>query len=396
MTIIFKLLRITLNIVYLPFKVLRTMEKITFISKQSDTPSSDFLLIQNAINDLQKAGTEIETVMLCKKMGKGITGKISYSFNFLSQMRHISQSKIIVIDRYCAAASLLKHKKSLEIVQIWHALGAIKKFGYSTIGKKEGWSENVTKGMKIHCNYTKAFVSSEYYVGVFSEAYNVKKEIIEINPLPVVDLFRDKENIENERKKIFSLYPNLQNNTKSNIVYAPTYRKDNTDFSPIFGLITNIDTKKYNLIIKVHPSMKFSEQIILDNLPQSEMKDKIGESIIVSKHFSTQSMLMVADCVVSDYSAIAFEAAILDLPMSFYVYDYMEYTENRDFYVDYMKEMPGYIFENPLDINKSIENSNCEKYNSMRKVFLEKHVSLTEEKQSVKIAKRLIDIMGRE
>ena len=139
-----------LNIVYIPFKLFKTQNKVTYISRQSDTPSLDFNLL---ISQIKKRDKEAKQVVLTKKIGKGVFGKITYALHMFVQLYHLATSKVIVIDSYVIAVSVLKHKKSLRIIQIWHALGAIKKFGYQVIGKKEGSSDVVARGMKMHKNY---------------------------------------------------------------------------------------------------------------------------------------------------------------------------------------------------------------------------------------------------
>lgn len=66
-------------------------------------------------------------------------------------------------------------------------------------------------------------------------------------------------------------------------------------------------------------------------------------------------MLFAADYVICDYSAVIFEAAILKKPLFFYTFDYDTYGAARDFYIDYMKEMPGVISDDPSCIADSIK-----------------------------------------
>ncbi len=52
-------------------------------------------------------------------------------------------------------------------------------------------------------------------------------------------------------------------------------------------------------------------------------------------------MLYISDVVISDYSCIIYEAAILDKPLYFYTYDYEDYMSSREIYMDYKAEIPG-------------------------------------------------------
>ncbi len=97
------------------------------------------------------------------------------------------------------------------------------------------------------------------------------------------------------------------------------------------------------------------------------------DNIIVDKVFTTTEIMTIADYIITDYSAIVFEAAILSKPLFFYCYDYDNYYKKRNFYIDYMKEMPGVISNKASEIIKAIENNNydLDKVNSFSKKYVE-------------------------
>ena len=89
--------------------------------------------------------------------------------------------------------------------------------------------------------------------------------------------------------------------------------------------------------------------------------------------FSTLEMIFAADYVICDYSAIVFEAALAGKPLFFYAFDYKEYGADRDFYIDYLAEMPGIISPDASEIAKAVSGDDFD----LRKVrlFAEKYVS---------------------
>ena len=64
--------------------------------------------------------------------------------------------------------------------------------------------------------------------------------------------------------------------------------------------------------------------------------------------------------MITDYSAVAFEASVLDKKLYFYLYDIDEYKENRGLNINVKKEMPENTFYNINDLINSIQQ---EKYN---------------------------------
>ena len=96
-------------------------------------------------------------------------------------------------------------------------------------------------------------------------------------------------------------------------------------------------------------------------------------------------MAVVSDYVITDYSAIVFEAAILNKPIFFYCYDYDKYFIERNFYLDYKKEMPGIISSDVKPIINSIENKD---YDLKRvREFSNKFVSYQKNKCTYNIVK---------
>ena len=83
-------------------------------------------------------------------------------------------------------------------------------------------------------------------------------------------------------------------------------------------------------------------------------------------------MLSVADYVISDYSCVVYEAAIKNIALYFYNFDMDIYLNNRGLAIDYYKELPGVISDDPKKIMEDIEKNNYD-YDALKK-FSDKHV----------------------
>lgn len=360
------LFKINLKVVYFFLKFLPTKKnKVLFISRQSNKPSIDFLILEKELRKLK-----FKTILITKKIEKGFVNYIKYYFNLYKQMYHLATSKVCIIDSYCIPVCILKHKKSLVVIQMWHAMGAIKQFGYQTLTKSDGRNEKVAKMMKMHNNYSYILSGSEAMIGPFSKAFNYPKDSFIINGLPRIDyLLKNRKMLKN---KIKNHYPELKK--KKNILYVPTFRRNSK--IKIDELIANIDYKKFNLIIKVHPATKIS----LNN-----------KHVFTCSKYSALELLSIADYVITDYSAISLEAASLDIPIFLYLYDYDEYVTNNGLNIDLFKEFDKYASN---DIKSIINVINKEKYNiNVVLKFKEKYLDKDFGNYTKKLVKFIVDKM---
>ena len=192
--------------------------------------------------------------------------------------------------------------------------------------------------MGMHKNYNYVFTSSENCKKNFAEAFNVSLDKMLVMPLPCVDLITKKEHLEESKKRVLAKYPNI--NKKKVILYAPTFRKNFDMTEDVKKLVKEVDFSKYNLVIKLHPL----SNIVLDD-----------ERIIYDKSISTIDFAVISDYVITDYSAVVFEVALLNKPIFFYAFDKDTYLDERNFYMDFDKDMPGFISTSPKEVIKAIE-----------------------------------------
>ena len=128
-------------------------------------------LLDNDIRNLIKEeilnrDSKMEVIVLTKRLDNIKKHILSYGLFTLKQMFYIATSKVCVVDSYCIPVSVLKHKKGLSVLQIWHSLGAIKEFGYQTLGKTSGREKDLSIGMNMHKNYNYVLVTEKTAVQI--------------------------------------------------------------------------------------------------------------------------------------------------------------------------------------------------------------------------------------
>lgn len=322
-----RILKYLLRFAYVLIKMRPAKDnKVVFMSRESNGPSLDFIELQKY---LQEKRPDLDIEILCKKMKAGFLGSVKYFFHIWRQMWALASCKVCIVDTYIIPICVLNHKKSLKVIQIWHAVGTVKKFGYQTLGKDGGRDQDIAKIMDMHRGYDLAVSGSEAMRGAFAQAFHMGEDKIVLAWPPKLDyLIKDEQRI---RQAILEKYPPL--GEKETILYAPTYRR-NGDYY-IDGLMKEMDFSKYCLIIKGHPARDMN---------------RIDQRALYCPDFSASQLLAAADIVITDYSAISIEAAALGKRVYFYVYDLKEYTKSVGLNIDLYQEMPGCVYEQAGDL----------------------------------------------
>lgn len=83
----------------------------------------DFKLIQR---ELLRRNPNLEIINICRRIGEGFTDYVKFAKALINSMYHLATSKVCVIDSYWPAVSILNHKDTLTVIQLWHAIGKIK------------------------------------------------------------------------------------------------------------------------------------------------------------------------------------------------------------------------------------------------------------------------------
>ena len=316
-----------LRFIYYFMKLRKTRNRIVFLSRQSNDISLDFKLLKK---EIEKQNSDVEIKVITKKIEKKVSSVIKGFFVILKSMCYLATSKIVIIDGYNIQISTLKHKDDLKVFQIWHSLGAIKKFGLDALNTKK--DQKVAKVMCMHKGYDYINCGSDYMRPYFSKAFGYTDNLNCLG-LPRIDYLVT--NYKVLKKRIYTDYPSLK--SKKIILYAPTFRKDNN--YKIDELINSIDLTKYNLIIKVHPSMKTS------------IKNK---KVYTCNSYSTLKLLAVADYVITDYSGIFVESLALNKKIYLYTYDIDNYKKIPGLNIDLEKEFKSITFKDEKKLFESL------------------------------------------
>ena len=335
------------------FKPFRLKEnRVTFISNRRNSISGNYESIYTEL--IKDKNIEIKTVLDTKE-------------SFISCFKYgyyLASSKVILIDDYIRSVYEIKKRGDNYLVQVWHACGAFKAFGFSRLSKEGCWPQD----SRSHRTYDYCLVSSKHIAKHYAEAFGMNVDRVIATGVPRTDIFFDEAYKREVRAKIFSSYPMLKD--KKVILFAPTFRGSSKkeghyphyrfDYKKIFERFGD----EYRIIIKHHPHV--NNKLVIED----EYKDRV---IDLSKNEELNELLFVTDILITDYSSVIFEAALLDIPMLFYAFDLDEYISSRGFYCEYISFIPGKLVENMDEIIAAllVGNFEADKIKEFKKGFFD-------------------------
>ncbi len=312
--------------------------RITFISMRRTDLSGNFAFVYEQMKD--RKDLNIQFILTYNQ-------SIFMPFTTFFRFCHAcAVSKVIVLDEYTPQIHYIDLNKETKLVQLWHACGAFKTFGFTRLGKPKG-SPQVTR---MHRSYDYVTVSSTYCKKCHSEGFGISDEKVVPTGIARTDVFFDQAYRKKVTDEFYQQYPDLKG--KKLVMFAPTFRGDikETAHYPMemFNVKTVCDAigDDYVILVKHHPFIQQQHPI-----PEA-YRDRVLD---LSANTELNDLLFVTDLIITDYSSLIFEASLLKIPMLFYVYDLQSYIRNRDFYFDLRLNSPGKLVYSQEELIRAIQ-----------------------------------------
>ncbi|MDE6603712.1 MAG: bifunctional glycosyltransferase family 2 protein/CDP-glycerol:glycerophosphate glycerophosphotransferase [Lachnospiraceae bacterium] len=308
------------------------------------TPRSTKVLLENS-----KA---VYDILNCKKVVFAKLGRHSK----LEQWKikyYLFTSKVIVTDDYCDYLGRVELKPEQKVVQIWHACGAFKKFGLDYL------LNDRQKEKGIHRQYDVVCVSSENICADYAGAFGIDIDKVQALGVPRTDMFFNLQLIQKVKDQFYKDHPEYIQ--KRILLYCPTFREKRgikvaNDPQIDWDVFSRLLPEDTILLIKNHPRVK------KDLLEGGQYFN------IVNTDENTNTLMIVADIMITDYSSVIFECCLLNMPIIFYCPDYEEYE--RDFYLEFPQDTYGDFTVNQDELQEAVlrnlKNPNFEKLAEFR------------------------------
>ena len=362
--------------------------KVAIISRESDSKTLDIAMLEA---ELLRRGCDVTVLSRLLTKEKSLRA-LGYLGHVVKQEAAIVASDVVVLDTYCIPASMIPHRKATKVVQMWHALGAIKQFGWQTVGKAGGSSAKTAKLMRMHHGYDYVVCASDVTADHFSEAFRTDKSRIVKYGLPRIDYIKSVasgERHEETAAKILANYPQLKKSRdaapsaaqRKTVLYAPTFRRGKA--VDVQSLIDALDPGKYDLVVKLHP------------LYRGEAEHQTGANVIFDDCFSSYDWLSVADIVISDYSSYVIESTLAGKPLYIYAYDLDEYTKNTGLNIDFDSEpIAPYVFKDAKLLADCIDSGEAYDMNALRS-FRNRYIDINTDNCTAGLADFIISLAAK-
>jgi CDP-ribitol ribitolphosphotransferase len=289
--------------------------------------------------ELERRGPPLRFVTLTSRPEAGWRGRVRGVRDALQAGFHLATARVFVVDDYYFPMYVARKRRGTTYVQVWHACGALKRFGYSVLDKEFGPGDEFVAHFPIHSQYDLCLVSAMRFAAFYSEAFRQPVErFTSALGIPRTDLFFDTERSSRAAAAVRQRYAIPAD--RRVILYAPTFRgpsilvaRNPTELD--LGSLRDVLGADHVVLLRAHPFVR--ERTSLAGLE--------GFVIDVSGHPDINELMLVSDVLVTDYSSAIFEFALLGRPMAFFAPDHEPYERERGFYVDYPSFVPGPIFE---------------------------------------------------
>lgn len=284
-----------------------------------------------------------------------ITFDMKHPISFLKSIYHLATATTILVDTYYGFLSVTSFRKGTTCIQLWHAAGAIKHFGLMDPSNEFRSEKAIERFQQVYNRFDYTVVGSDKMANTFRKSFGLPDERMLRTGIPRSDILFDEKVKVQSRQDAVERFPAIKG--KKIILYAPTFREQQLSNYKLELDIKQLHralSDEYVLFIKLHPAVS------------NNISFSYGDFVFdASDYKDTNALLLITDLLITDYSSIPFEYALLEKPMIFFAYDPEEYKVTSGLIEDYESQMPGPVVasteaiilaikENKFDINQII------------------------------------------
>ncbi|MFJ5551712.1 CDP-glycerol glycerophosphotransferase family protein, partial [Streptomyces sp. NPDC093225] len=247
----------------------------------------------------------------------------------------------------------LTKRPGTTYIQTWHG-SALKRMGFDEPRIKAQGRSQQDGFQRALDRFDHFLIRSEHDTRTLAKGFRLKESVLLRTGYPRNDALvaahgAEQRGGERERGKLaaeLGIAPE-----KKVLLYAPTFRASADGAVRGFSLPFDVEEfaerfgDRFVLLVRTH---------YLNNvtLPPSVR----GKVVDVTRQHDITPLLTLADGLITDYSSVMFDYALLDRPMVFFAYDYDEYKNDiRGTYFDLKEKAPGPVVATAEELFETLD-----------------------------------------
>ena len=218
-------------------------------------------------------------------------------------------------------------RRGATYIQTWHGT-ALKKMGADTPQVRAMLAADRAKLARAVGRFDYFLVRSEHDIRTLVEAFGLRAEPLRIGyPRNDALLAANRSERAAELREALGIEPG-----RRVLLYAPTFRSARGPFEPGFDLEAFAERfgGRVLLLVRAH----YLNSVRLPQAAGDAIRD-------VSTYPDVTELMLAADGLLTDYSSVMFDYALLDRPLLFFAPDFDDYGRDRGTYFDLAQLAPG-------------------------------------------------------
>jgi len=301
----------------------RKRRRVVLATARHATLEGNLGAIHDAIRRLRP---DVEVVLLLEPYGYGLAAKLRYLLRVVRGTYHLRTAGLVVVDNAWLPVHVAPHRPDTTVVQVWHAAGALKRFGLDTAVPPAEPERTF-----LHRYYDAVVTSGEASRAPWAAAFRTPLDHVLPLGTPRTDALLDPAALAAARDRALAAHPSLAG--RRVVLYAPTFRGRGADKRD-GGVLDPVRLRAAlpegdALVLKSHP-----------NLDPALVRTE-GYDVVAAPGDEINDLLALADVLVTDYSSSVFEFALLRRPIVLVVPDLEAYERDPGLYLDLRTDVVG-------------------------------------------------------
>ena len=271
---------------------------------------------------------------------------------------YMSRAKFWVIN--CKMPMYICKKPNQVYLQTWHGT-PLKKLAHdidvsedTTFYRSAVTFEQMTHSYDVDVERYNYMISpNKFCTKVFQTSFGINRERLIETGYPRNDFLSNFTQADANRIKEKYNLPK----DKKILLYAPTWR-DNSYVAAGYTFELQADFHLWKEKLPEDTIVLFKPHYLIIN--KYEKDESLAEFLYsIPAEAEISELYIISDVLITDYSSVFFDYAILNRPIYFYMYDLQEYASDlRGFYLDIHSDLPGKIYQDESVLLENVKKEN--------------------------------------